>query len=100
MYVVTVSLRHGYPVLTVPLPSKRESCDFALRPFLHNVDNFANYIKAEDGGIDRCVRACVCADVCLCVNDVWSGVFAVYNRLLLLWQLQSLTHKGHIVAYE
>ena len=53
VYVVTVTLRHGYPVVSVPLPSRRENCDFTLRPYLQNVGHFINNVKTEDLGVDK-----------------------------------------------
>ncbi len=50
---VSVSMRQGYPVLCVPLPSKRETCEFILQPYLHNVGDFMKFVMAEDKGIDR-----------------------------------------------
>ena len=50
---VSVTIRQGFPVLAVPLPSRNESCDFILRPHLQTVGDFINHVKAEDGGVDR-----------------------------------------------
>ncbi|ESO88982.1 hypothetical protein LOTGIDRAFT_203141 [Lottia gigantea] len=50
---VTVSLRNGLPVVSVPLPSRRENCEFTLKPITHTVGDFLNFIQQEDGGIDR-----------------------------------------------
>ncbi|ESO88981.1 hypothetical protein LOTGIDRAFT_182866, partial [Lottia gigantea] len=50
---VTVSLRNGLPVVSVPLPSRQEKCEFTLKPITHTVGDFLNFIQQEDGGIDR-----------------------------------------------
>ena len=50
---VTVQYRDGLPVVTVPLPSRRESCEFTLKPISHTVADFLQFIREEDGGIDR-----------------------------------------------
>lgn len=50
---VQVFVRHGFPVLSLPLPSRREVCEFTIRPYLQNVGSLLNDIKVEDGGIDR-----------------------------------------------
>ena len=55
---VSVTIRQGFPVLAVPLPSRNESCDFILRPHLQTVGDFINHVKAEDGGVDRYRSAC------------------------------------------
>ena len=64
-------VRHGFPVLSLPLPSRREVCEFTLRPYLQTVGTLLNDIKVlpaapspssliflyleqvEDGGVDR-----------------------------------------------
>jgi len=48
-----VFFRNGYPVITVPLPSKGEDCDFMLQPLSDSVGNFIDYLKKEDGGVER-----------------------------------------------
>jgi len=40
-------------VITVPLPSKGEDCDFMLRPLSDSVGDFIDYLKKEDGGVER-----------------------------------------------
>lgn len=50
---IIVGNRNGFPVITVPLPSRRELCEFTLRPLGDTVKDFVNNIKVEDGGIDR-----------------------------------------------
>lgn len=43
----------GLPVVTVPLPSRRERCRFTLRPISHTVGDFQSMLAREDRGIDR-----------------------------------------------
>lgn len=50
---VTVRYIRGLPHVTVPLPSRNEKCQFALRPVSHNVGDFLLMLRAEDKGIDR-----------------------------------------------
>lgn len=50
---VTVKYIRGLPHITVPLPSRNEKCQFALRPVSHNVGDFLQMLLAEDKGIDR-----------------------------------------------
>ncbi|XP_041362603.1 calcium uniporter protein, mitochondrial-like [Gigantopelta aegis] len=50
---VTVKFSDGLPVLSVPLPSRRELCEFTLKPVSHTVGDLVHFIKDEDGGIDR-----------------------------------------------
>lgn len=49
---VTVDYRDGLPVVALPLPSRREFCEFTLKPHSHSVGDFIQFIKAEDGGIE------------------------------------------------
>ena len=53
--VVPVFFRHGYPTLTVSLPSKGEDCDFTLNPLVDSVSDLIDNLKKEDGGIERAV---------------------------------------------
>jgi len=50
---VSCMYRNGYVVLTIPLPSRTENCEFTLRPVSHTVKNLVTYVQDEDGGIDR-----------------------------------------------
>ncbi|VDI76470.1 Hypothetical predicted protein [Mytilus galloprovincialis] len=49
----TVVYRDGLPVFSVPLPSRRQSCEFTMKPVTHTVGKFLSFLKEEDGGIDR-----------------------------------------------
>lgn len=49
---VTVDYRDGLPVVALPLPSRRETCEFTLKPISQTVGDFVKFIKDEDGGID------------------------------------------------
>ncbi|XP_065334289.1 calcium uniporter protein, mitochondrial isoform X1 [Cloeon dipterum] len=50
---VTIHYSQGLPVVTVPLPSRKERCRFTLRPISHSVGDFQEMLKKEDRGIDR-----------------------------------------------
>ena len=50
---VTFGYRSGLPVISVPLPSRNEQCNFALRPVSSTVGNFLASVRYEDKGIDR-----------------------------------------------
>lgn len=52
---VTVKYIRGLPHVIVPLPSRAEKCQFALRPITHNVGDFLQMLRAEDNGIDRAI---------------------------------------------
>ena len=50
---VDVTFRNGFPVVSVPLPSRRENCEFILKPLSHTVKDFVQQLKDEDKGIDE-----------------------------------------------
>lgn len=76
---VTVKYIRGLPHVVVPLPSRNEKCQFALRPVTHNVGDFLQMLLAEDKGIDRAavlnedgVRiAAACSIESLLSDDFW-----------------------------
>lgn len=47
--------RDGLPVFSVPLPSRKELCEFVLKPVSHTVGDFLQFLNEEDHGIDRAV---------------------------------------------
>ncbi len=44
---------HGLPVFTMPLPSRKEKCQFTLKPITDTVGDLLNFIQDEDKGVDR-----------------------------------------------
>lgn len=50
---VKMEFRSGLPVISVPLPSRHELCNFTLRPVSSTVGDFLASLKLEDKGIDR-----------------------------------------------
>ncbi|XP_077206538.1 calcium uniporter protein, mitochondrial [Paroedura picta] len=50
---VTVVYQNGLPVISVNLPSRRERCQFTLKPISDSVGVFLRQLQAEDRGIDR-----------------------------------------------
>lgn len=50
---VSCIYRNGFVVLTLPMPSRKENCEFTLRPVSHTVKDLVSFAKEEDGGIDR-----------------------------------------------
>ncbi|KAG8454077.1 hypothetical protein GDO86_000641 [Hymenochirus boettgeri] len=49
---VTVHYNHGLPVVTLPLPSRKERCQFTIKPLTTTVGTLLKDIKNEDRGID------------------------------------------------
>lgn len=45
--------RYGLSVFSVPLPSRKESCEIVLKPVSHTVKDLITFIKEEDRGVDR-----------------------------------------------
>lgn len=43
----------GLPKFVVKLPSRREKCQFIMKPITHTVGDFLEMLKIEDRGIDR-----------------------------------------------
>jgi len=50
---VTCTYKNGNIVMTLPLPSRNEACEFTLRPVSHTVKNLKTFVQDEDRGIDR-----------------------------------------------
>ncbi|NP_001070793.1 calcium uniporter protein, mitochondrial [Danio rerio] len=50
---VSVVYQNGLPVISVRLPSRRERCQFTLKPLSDTVGVFLQQLQAEDRGIDR-----------------------------------------------
>ncbi|XP_069878548.1 calcium uniporter regulatory subunit MCUb, mitochondrial [Dipodomys merriami] len=48
---ITVSYRHGFPVITLTLPSRRERCQFVIKPMLSTVASFLQDVQNEDKGV-------------------------------------------------
>ncbi|XP_078499481.1 calcium uniporter regulatory subunit MCUb, mitochondrial-like [Lissotriton helveticus] len=49
---VTVNYKHGLPVINVPLPSRKELCQFTVKPMVMTVGHFLQDMQREDKGID------------------------------------------------
>uniref|UniRef100_A0AC35U546 Calcium uniporter protein n=1 Tax=Rhabditophanes sp. KR3021 TaxID=114890 RepID=A0AC35U546_9BILA len=56
---VQVKFEKGLPILTVPLPSRKELCQFTLRPISDNVGIFCQSLSSEDKGIDFVAAYCL-----------------------------------------
>ncbi|XP_054845477.1 calcium uniporter regulatory subunit MCUb, mitochondrial isoform X1 [Eublepharis macularius] len=50
---VTVNYKHGLPVITVTLPSRKERCQFTVKPMLMTVGAFIEDIREEDKAIEK-----------------------------------------------
>nr|XP_014350357.1 PREDICTED: calcium uniporter protein, mitochondrial [Latimeria chalumnae] len=50
---ITVVYQNGLPVISLNLPSRRERCQFTLKPISDSVGVFLRHLQAEDKGIDR-----------------------------------------------
>ncbi|KAI1719725.1 EF-hand domain pair domain-containing protein [Ditylenchus destructor] len=47
-----IKFDHGLPTLSVPLPSRKENCQFILRPISDTVGTFCDNLIKEDNGIE------------------------------------------------
>ncbi len=52
---VDVRYDGGLPVISLPLPSRREKCQFTLKPISNTLGDLIKYIQDEDRGVDRVV---------------------------------------------
>ncbi|XP_012583187.1 PREDICTED: calcium uniporter regulatory subunit MCUb, mitochondrial [Condylura cristata] len=57
---VTISYRHGLPLVTLTLPSRRERCQFVVKPLLATVGSFLQDLQNEDRGV---------SSVAICTTD-------------------------------
>ncbi|XP_032317579.1 calcium uniporter regulatory subunit MCUb, mitochondrial isoform X2 [Camelus ferus] len=48
---ITVNYRHGLPLITLTLPSRKERCQFVVKPMLTTVGSFLQDLQNEDKGI-------------------------------------------------
>ncbi|XP_054447600.1 calcium uniporter regulatory subunit MCUb, mitochondrial [Pteronotus mesoamericanus] len=48
---ITVNYRHGLPLITLTLPSRKERCQFVVKPMLTTVGSFLQDIQNEDKGV-------------------------------------------------
>uniref|UniRef100_A0A8C3YLF6 Calcium uniporter regulatory subunit MCUb n=1 Tax=Catagonus wagneri TaxID=51154 RepID=A0A8C3YLF6_9CETA len=48
---ITVNYRHGRPLITLTLPSRKERCQFVVKPLLSTVGSFLQDLRNEDKGI-------------------------------------------------
>ncbi|XP_030046666.1 calcium uniporter regulatory subunit MCUb, mitochondrial isoform X2 [Microcaecilia unicolor] len=49
---VTVHYRHSRPIITLLLPSRKERCQFSVKPMLMTVGSFLQDVQKEDKGIN------------------------------------------------
>lgn len=109
---VTVIYLRGLPVITVPLPSRRERCCFTLRPISNTVGDFITEIQSEDRGIDRIsvrttdgvriasstsIESLMQNDFQLIVNDVVYHVHPPAAEKISLEELQRLSNVRNLV---
>lgn len=79
---VTVVYQNGLPVISVSLPSRRERCQFTLKPISDSVGVFLQQLQAEDRGIDRVAIYSAGTLVCKLIDLLACQLFA--SSLLLL----------------
>ncbi|XP_005082871.1 calcium uniporter regulatory subunit MCUb, mitochondrial isoform X1 [Mesocricetus auratus] len=48
---ITINYRHGLPLVTLTLPSRKERCQFVVKPMLSTVGSFLQDLQNEDKGI-------------------------------------------------
>ncbi|XP_053112392.1 calcium uniporter regulatory subunit MCUb, mitochondrial isoform X2 [Hemicordylus capensis] len=50
---ITINYKHGLPVITLTLPSRKERCQFTIKPMLMTVGAFLQDIQREDKAIEK-----------------------------------------------
>uniref|UniRef100_A0A452SYV6 Calcium uniporter regulatory subunit MCUb n=1 Tax=Ursus maritimus TaxID=29073 RepID=A0A452SYV6_URSMA len=48
---ITVNYRHGLPLITLTLPSRKERCQFVVKPMSSTVGSFLQDLQSEDKGV-------------------------------------------------
>ena len=79
---IELHFENGLPSLLVPLPSRREVCQFTLRPVSNTLGDFISYLQTEDHGIDRVVA------------------FSSGGWTLNVWGQLTLWTSAHIYTFE
>ncbi|XP_063532502.1 calcium uniporter protein, mitochondrial [Cydia strobilella] len=80
---VTVTYRRGLPVITVPLPSRRERCRFTLRPVSQTVGDLLEQVKAEDRGVERATALAADERVRIASSDTVESLLENDFRLII-----------------
>ncbi|XP_037299459.1 calcium uniporter protein, mitochondrial isoform X2 [Manduca sexta] len=80
---VTVTYRRGLPVITVPLPSRRERCRFTLRPVSQTVGDLLEQVKAEDRGVERAAALAADERIRIAASDTIESLFEADFRLII-----------------
>ncbi|XP_038210211.1 calcium uniporter protein, mitochondrial isoform X2 [Zerene cesonia] len=80
---VSVTYKRGLPVITVPLPSRRERCRFTLRPVSQTVGDLLEQLKAEDRGVERAVAMAVDDRVRIASSDTVEALLESDFRLVI-----------------
>ncbi|XP_026751427.2 calcium uniporter protein, mitochondrial [Galleria mellonella] len=80
---VTVTYRRGLPVITVPLPSRRERCRFTLRPVSQTVGDLLEQVKLEDRGVERAAALAADERVRIAASDTVESLLENDFRLII-----------------
>ncbi|KAJ2946908.1 hypothetical protein O0L34_g16247 [Tuta absoluta] len=80
---VTVTYRRGLPVITIPLPSRREKCRFTLRPVSQTVGDLLEQLKAEDRGVERATALAADERVRIASSDTVEALLEHDFRLVI-----------------
>ncbi|XP_048189802.1 calcium uniporter regulatory subunit MCUb, mitochondrial [Perognathus longimembris pacificus] len=85
---ITVNYRHGLPVITLTLPSRRERCQFVVKPTLSTVASFLQDVQNEDKGVK---------DVAVLTADGSAIPVSTFMDVLLMEDFKLIINK---VAYD
>lgn len=79
---MTINYRHGLPVITLTLPTRRERCQFAVKPMVATVGAFLKDVQREDKGIVKAeVFTTGIFHSCLSSIDLKRNSFILYFSL-------------------
>ncbi|KAM6221276.1 calcium uniporter regulatory subunit MCUb, mitochondrial [Rhynchocyon petersi] len=92
---ITVNYRYGLPLITLPLPSRKERCQFVVKPMLSTVGSFLQDIQNEDKGVKT--AAVLTADGCKISASTLMGILLMNDFKLVI---NKITYDVHCPKQE
>ncbi|EHA99331.1 Coiled-coil domain-containing protein 109B [Heterocephalus glaber] len=78
---VTVNYRHGLPLITLTLPSRKERCRFVVKPMLSTVGSFLQDLHHEDKGVRAAaIFTAECPELVPVLLIVWVELFGSFGE--------------------
>ncbi|XP_066137065.1 calcium uniporter regulatory subunit MCUb, mitochondrial [Saccopteryx bilineata] len=79
---ITINYRHGLPLITLTLPSRKERCQFVVKPMLSTVGSFLQDLQNEDRGVKK--AAIFTADGSEIANSTLMGILLMNDFKLVI----------------